>query len=416
MNPRPDTTTTGQPRIREFELVALMASVMALQALSIDTMLPALPEIGADLGAPAGNSRQLVVSLYIACNGFGCLFPGALADRFGRKPVIMAALGFYFALSVACALATGFTQMLVLRGLQGMLASSLSVIPAAIIRDRYEGDRMARLMSLISAVFITVPILAPSLGQLILLVAHWRWIFVVLAVASLGIGIWFWRRMPETLHPEFRQPIVLRPLVGHMWKAVTTRASFGYVLSTALVMSGIFGYLNSAQQLIGEHFGAGSYFALIFGICAASMILSNIANARIVERFGARRVSHTGLLVFIAVSAAQVWFAFGEWQSLVWFMPLIAMNMALLGFLGANFSSISMQPFAEAAGAASSAQNFIRLLGGALLGMLIGQAYDGSSRSIALALLASGIGALLLILFSEKGRLFRRLNPPRRLH
>lgn len=393
-----------------------MASVMALQALSIDTMLPALPEIGSELGAPAGNSRQLIVSLYIVCNGIGCLFPGALADRFGRRPVILVALFFYFVLSIACALVSDFNQLLVLRCLQGALASSLSVIPAAIIRDRYEGDRMARLMSMISAVFITVPILAPGLGQIILLVAHWRWIFVFLALASLCVGLWFWRRMPETQHPDFRQPIVIGPMVVQMWKAVSTRASFGYVLSTALVMSGIFGYLNSAQQLIGEHFGAGEYFALIFGICAASMILSNVVNARIVERFGARRVSHTGLLLFIVVSAAQVWFAFGEWQSLVWFMPLIAANMALLGFLGANFSSISMQPFAQSAGAASSAQNFIRLLGGALLGMLIGQAYDGTSRTIALSLLASGIGALVLVLISEKGRLFRRLNPPRRLH
>lgn len=416
MTPPATTISTQRPPISQMELVALMASVMALQALSIDTMLPALPEIGADLGAPAGNSRQLVVSLYIACNGFGCLFPGALADRFGRRPVILTALCFYGLLSVACALATGFTQLLVLRSVQGLLASSLSVIPSAIIRDRYEGDRMARLMSLISAVFITVPILAPSLGQLILLVAHWRWIFVLLAVASLAIGTWFWRRMPETLHPQFRQPIVLGPMAMHMWKAITTRASFGYVLSTALVMSGIFGYLNSAQQLIGEHFGAGSYFSVVFGVCAASMILSSLVNARIVERFGARRVSHTGLLVFILVSGAQVWFAFGEWQSLVWFMPLIAANMALLGFLGANFSSIAMQPFSAAAGAASSAQNFIRLLGGALLGMVIGQAYDGTSRTIAVALLASGIIALMLVLFSERGRLFRRLNPPRRLH
>ncbi len=395
--------------------MALMASVMALQALSIDTMLPALPEIGTDLGAPAGNSRQLVVSLYIVFNGIGCLFPGALADRFGRRPVVLTALIFYFVLSIACVLVTGFNELIVLRCMQGVLASSLSVIPAAIIRDRYEGDRMARLMSMISAVFITVPILAPSLGQLILIVGHWRWIFAFLALASLGVGVWFWRRMPETMHPEFRQPIQLGPMAGHMWKAISTRASFGYVLSTALVMSGIFGYLTSAQQLIGEHFGAGRYFALIFGICAAAMIVSNITNARIVERFGARRVSHTGLLLFIAVSAAQVWFAFGQWQSLVWFMPLIAANMALLGFLGANFSSISMQPFAQSAGAASSAQNFIRLLGGALLGMLIGQAYDGTSRTIAVALLASGILALILILFSEKGRLFRRLNPPRRL-
>lgn len=399
----------------ELELVALMASLMALQALSIDTMLPALPAIGDELGAASGNDRQLVVGLYIACNGIGCLFPGALADRFGRRPLILGAMGCYFTLGLACAMVQDFHHLLLLRGAQGMLASGLSVIPSAIVRDRYEGDRMARLMSLISAVFIMVPIFAPMLGQLILLFAHWRWIFALLSFASLGIGLWFWRRMPETLDPRGRHPIAFQPLLREMGRAIATRSSIGYVLSTAFVMSGIFGYLNSAQQLIGEHFGAGAWFAPIFGLCAATMMLSNVANARIVERFGARRVSHTGLLVFICVSAAQVWFAFGEWQSLAWFMPLIAANMALLGFLGANFSSIAMQPFSRAAGAAASAQNFIRLFGGAVLGMAIGQAYDGTSRPIAVALLASGLGALLLILFSEHGRLFRRLNPPRRL-
>lgn len=395
------------------ELVALMATLMSLQALSIDAMLPALPIMGAELGAPDTNSRQLIVGLYIAANGVGCLLPGPLADRFGRRPVILFSLAGYILLALACAFAWDFHMLLALRVIQALCASGLSVVPAAIIRDRYEGDQMARLMSLILATFIIVPIFAPTLGQLILLVGGWRLIFVLLALAGLGVGTWFWRRMPETLHPEFRRPIKPRPLFANMRRAIFTRSSVGYVLGTAFVMSGVFAYINSAQQLLGEHFGAGQFFVLAFGLSAAAMVVSNVLNARIVERFGARRVSHTGILLFIAVSAVQVHFAFGEWQSLAWFLPLIALNLSLLGFLTSNFSSISMQPFADIAGAASSGQSFVRLFGGALLGIAIGQSYDGTSRPIALALLASGIVTLLLVLFSERGILFRRLNPPK---
>lgn len=395
------------------ELVALMATLMSLQALSIDAMLPALPVMGDELGAPDANSRQLIVGLYIAANGVGCLFPGPLADRFGRKPVILFSLIGYIVLALACAFAWDFHMLLGLRVIQALCASGLSVVPAAIIRDRYEGDQMARLMSLIFATFIVVPIFAPTLGQLILLVGGWRLIFAVLALAGLGVGAWFWRRMPETLHPEFRRPIKAGPLAANMRRAILTRSSVGYVLGTAFVMSGVFAYINSAQQLLGEHFGAGRFFVLAFGLSAAAMIVSNVLNARIVERFGARRVSHTGILLFIAVSAVQVYFAFGEWQSLAWFLPLIALNLSLLGFLTSNFSSISMQPFADIAGAASSGQSFVRLFGGALLGIAIGQAYDGTSRPIAVALLGSGILTLLLVLYSERGVLFRRLNPPK---
>lgn len=402
----------SKPEISRVELVALLATLMALQALAIDAMLPALPIIGSELGAPDANSRQLVVGLYIAANGFGCLLPGPLADRFGRRPLILFALGGYIVMSLACALAWDFSMLLGLRVVQALCASALSVVPAAIIRDRYEGDGMARLMSLIFATFIVVPILAPALGLAVLMVGGWRSIFLTLALAGLGVGLWFWHRMPETLHPEFRKPIRPAPLAASMKRAIFTRSSFGYVLGTAFVMSGVFAYINSAQQLIGEHFGAGEFFVLAFGLSAAAMILSNILNARIVERFGARRVSHAGLLLFIAVSGLQVHFAFGEWQSLVWFLPLIAANLAVLGFLTSNFSAISMQPFADIAGAASSGQNFVRLFGGALMGIAIGQAYDGTSRPIAVALLGSGIVTLLLVLFSERGRLFRRLHPP----
>ena len=165
-----------------------------------------------------------------------------------------------------------------------------------------------------------------------------------------------------------------------------------------------------AQQLIGEHFGAGDDFPLLFGLTASTLAFSSFVNSRIVERFGARRVSHTGLIAFIAIAALQVYAALFHGQSLAWFLPLMAANLCLLGFLGANFGSIAMQPFFDTAGSASSVQAFIRMSLGAILGIIIGQTYNDSALPLALALLLCSLGSLLLVLYSERGKLFRRLN------
>lgn len=408
--------STPQPAIGPRELVVLIALLMSLNALAIDAMLPALNEIAQEFGVAAGNERQLIVSVYLLANGIGCLVPGAFADRFGRKPVIMIALASYAVLSIANALAADFSFMLAARTIQGLLAGGLMVAPIALIRDRYEGDRMARTMSMVSAVFIIMPVIAPSLGQGVMLFAGWRWIFVGLAVLAAVAALWTWLRLPETLTDENRQTIDLQVILGNMKTGLFTRASIGYVLGTSLLIGAVFGYVNSAQQLIGEHFGAGVWFPVVFGGTAAMMAISNIVNSRIVERFGARRVSHTGVLVFIVVSAAQVWASIHRPGELAWFIPLMATNLALLGFLGANFGSIAMQPFAHIAGAASSVQTFFRMFGAAVVGLIIGQAYDGSARPFALALLTCSLLALAFVLFSEKGRLFRRLNQPLRPH
>jgi DHA1 family bicyclomycin/chloramphenicol resistance-like MFS transporter len=394
------------------ELVVLVALLMSLNALAIDGMLPALPAMARELGAAEGNRRQLVVSVFLLANGVGCLLPGSLADRFGRRPLLLLALSAYFVFCLLVSVVDDFATLLVLRGLQGLFGAGLAVVPMAIIRDQYEGDKMARLMSLVSAVFITVPVIAPSLGQAVLLLAGWRWIFRVLSLLSLLAGAWVWFRLPETLHPEDRQSVELPTIVRNMWAGLFNRGSIGYVLGTALLLGGVFGYVNSAQQLIGEHFGAGEYFPLVFGGTASVMAISNIVNSRIVERFGARRVSHAGVLMFIVVSMAQVWAAYYRDGQLAWFLPLMAMNLALLGFLGANFGSIAMQPFSHIAGAASSIQTFFRMFGASLVGLVIGQAYDGTARPFALALLTGSVSALLLVSFSERGKLFRRLNPP----
>lgn len=407
---------TGVPSekrtIGQRELVVMVALLMSLNALAIDGMLPALPDMAGELGAADGNRRQLVVAIYLLANGLGCLVPGAFADRFGRRPLLLLSLAAYALFSLLIALVQDFTVLLAARAAQGVLTAGLMVVPTAIIRDRYEGDRMARLMSLVSAVFIAVPVVAPSLGQAVLLFAGWRWIFVLLAVLGTLAGLWVWARLPETLDPANRQRIDLPVITRNMGTAFFNRASVGYVLGTMLLIGAVFGYVNSAQQLIGEHFAVGEMFPIVFGGTAAMMVVSNLVNSRIVERFGARRVSHVGVMVFIAVSMVQVWASHYRPDSLAWFLPLMAMNLGLLGFLGANFGSIAMQPFATIAGAASSIQTFFRMFGAAVVGLVIGQAYDGTARPFAHALLICSIGALLLVLYSERGRLFRRLNPP----
>lgn len=398
----------------EREFVALMALLQALQALAIDVMLPALGTMARELGVMGANERQLVIGVFLVGSGVGSLIPGTLADRFGRRPVVLACLGAYFVLSLACALITDFTVLLVLRFVLGLFTSGLLVLPMAIIRDRFSGDRMARTQSLIAMVFMVVPMLAPLLGQGMLAIAGWRWIFGVMALLSGALAFWTWSRLPETLQPDYRQPIRPAAIARNMMAALACREAVGYILGMALIQGALLGYINSAQQLVAESLGAGSAFPMVFGGMALVMASTNFVNSRIVERFGARRVSQAAVLGYIAMAGLHFAIASTGRETLWHFVPIMTVSMCLMSFIGANFQSIALQPFARIAGAAASVMAFVRMLAGSLLGLLIGQAFDGTAAPLTAAMTMAGLGALGCVLFSERGRLFRRLHYPGR--
>jgi MFS transporter, DHA1 family, multidrug resistance protein len=393
-------------QLGRFEFVAMMAATQALQALAVDAMLPALGMIARDLGVSNPNHRQLVIGIFLVAAGVGALLPGPLSDRLGRRRVLLACFVGYVTLSLGCALAPGFNTLIVLRILQALASAGLTVLPAAIIRDRYSGDAMARMLSTVAVVFMIAPMLAPAAGQAVLLFAGWRWIFAMLGLLAVAIGTWVTLRLPETMAVHHRQAIGAGQVLANMRRAATHRVAFGYIIGGSLTFGALLGYVNCAEQLVVEHFGAGRWFPALFAATAILMSGANFLNASIVTRFGARRVSHVALIAFLALSLVQILQARAPHETLAQFMPLLAINVCMLGFLGANFSSIAMQPFSAIAGAASSVQAFLRMLIAASLGIVIGQAYNGTALPLAVSFLLCGLASLALVLFSERGRLF----------
>jgi DHA1 family bicyclomycin/chloramphenicol resistance-like MFS transporter len=398
--------------IAERELVFMLALLQALHAVAVDAMLPALGVISQDLGSSDPNQRQLIIGMYMLGLGLGSLIPGSLADRFGRRTVMLTCVIAYVVISLACAAVNSMEALIAMRFLLGVISAGLSVVPMAIVRDRFEGDRMARLQSMISMIFMVVPMLAPSLGQAIMVFAGWRWVFGIMGGMGTLMLIWAWARLPETLHPEFRQEIRPTTILRNMTVAVFHRSSIGYVLGSACMLGVGWGYIQSSQQLVAEHFGAGDLFPVIFGGMALGMAVSSFTNSRIVMRFGARRVSHSALFAYLVMGCVQFWLARGGHQTLWQFVIIQTLTMMMMGFVGSNFGSIALQPFARIAGAASSVQTFIRTMLAAVIGWMVGQAYDQTALPFSFAVLLSGGVTLSLVLFSERGRLFRRLTPP----
>ncbi|MDP3371210.1 MAG: MFS transporter, partial [Brevundimonas sp.] len=328
------------------------------------------------------------------------------------KPVLMAGLSLYVLFSVLAAFAPSFELLIAARVGTGLGAAALRVLAVSIVRDRYSGRTMARVMSLSFLVFLGVPILAPALGQLILTVAPWPWIFGVLALAGSAFMTWAVLRLPETLHVENRMPIRVGRIASAFREALTNRRSIGYTLAMTCITGALFGFINSSQQIFFDVFHEPQLFTVVFAAVAGGIAVASLLNARLVERLGSRLISHTALLGFIAMSAIHAAVALSGHETIWTFAVLQALTMFCFGFIAGNFGAMAMEPMGHIAGTASSAQGFISTTVGASLGFLIGQQFNGSAAPMTIGFVALGLAALVCVLFAEHGRLFKARNRP----
>ncbi|QLC23538.1 multidrug effflux MFS transporter [Parasphingopyxis sp. CP4] len=388
------------------EFVAMVASLMAMTALAIDAMLPALPAIGHDLNVIEDNDRQLVIGVMLLGFGIAQIVHGPLSDRFGRRPLLVGGLGLYALSSVVAAFAQSYELLLAARFFQGVAVAATRVLAVSIVRDLYVGRKMAQVMSFAMMVFMAVPVLAPLLGEIIISIANWRWIFWMFAAIGISVGLWIGWRLPETLQPEDRMPLTVER-VGHGWKqTLTNRKSLGYMLASALLSGALFGFINSIQQVIYDTFGRPEMLVPAFAVIAGAMSAASLLNSRIVLRLGTRLVSHSALIIFILLAAAASFTAYADTKSLWLFLILLSLNMGAFGLCGANFGAMAMEDMGAIAGTASSGQGAVGVLLGALIGVSIGQLYDGTTLPLSLGFLVCGCLALVCVFVTEKRRLF----------
>lgn len=396
------------------EFVAMMACLMALTAFSVDIMLPALPRIHADYALTGANQQQLVVSTYVGGFALGQLFTGSLSDRFGRKPVMLTGIALYAVAAFACLIAGSFEALLVARFVQGIANAAPRVIAVAVVRDSYAGRRMAEVMSFVMMVFIVVPVIAPSLGSLFLLAGSWHLIFAFLCAYAIAVLVWAALRLPETHPKATRAPMTFAWLRGALVETVTTRQTLGYTLATGVAFGAMMGYINSAQQVFVGAFGVGDLFPLLFGCAAISLVISAFVSGRFVMRVGSRRLGHAAALGFATVASAHyaLFLTIGT-PPLPLFILMLSGCMFCFGLMMPNFNALAMEPMGRIAGTASSFFGAVTTGIAAVLGLAIGQSFDGTAGPMIGGFAGLGVLCLAVVLVVERGRLFGTGAQPR---
>jgi len=399
-----------EPGIPFAEFVTIIAMIMALNAMAIDVMLPALPAIGDALNIIEENNRQLILLSYLVGFGGAQLFFGPVTDAFGRRRILVGGLALYSLASVGAIFAMDLDTLLIARVLQGVGCAAARVSALSVVRDCYTGRRMGKVMSLVMMVFMAVPVVAPSIGQAVLLIAGWHWIFALLLLSGVAVMIWSALRMPETLAIEKRRPMVIATITSAYRTALTTRVSLGYTVGTAFIFGGLFSFLAMSQQIFVDIFGLGTLFPIVFAAIAITMAIASFTNAQLVEAIGMRRLSHGAAVIYTGLGIV-LWLLPALGLETFWvFLLLTTAIMTSFGFLGANFNAMAMEPLGAIAGTASSVIGTISTLGGAILGYVMGQLFDGTTQPLGLAFSVYGLCAIGCILYAERGRMFNALH------
>lgn len=362
------------------EFVALMALMIALTAVSIDGMLPALPEIGRELGAKQANDSQLVLSWFFIGMAVGQLFYGPVSDSIGRKPTIYFGLGVFMLGCILSIVATSFPMILMARALQGLGAAGPRSVAVAVVRDQFAGRMMARVMSFIMSIFILIPIVAPAIGQGILLFAGWRVIFGFFLMLALIVFAWFGLRQPETLLPEQRIKFSTKRILAAFREVLTNRIALGFTVASGLFSGAFLGYLNSAQAVFQDQYGLGTRFPLVFAVVSIASGIASYLNARLVVRYGMRKLStvaNTSLAILSILYFAYSYFMQGN-PPLGTLIAYLLANFFVVGIMFGNLNSMAMEPLGHIAGVGSAVVGSLASFISIPIGAWIGRGFNGT--------------------------------------
>jgi DHA1 family bicyclomycin/chloramphenicol resistance-like MFS transporter len=378
------------------EFIGFIAACMAINALAIDIMLPALPLLTASFHLTDPNQAQTVIGVYLIGTGISQLFYGPISDRYGRRVALTVGLLIFVLAGILSTLAESFSTLLAARALQGIGAGAPRVTAVALARDRYVGAQMAKVMSMAMVVFMVVPVLAPTLGQLVLFVAPWRWVFGMLVAAGIAVLWWMLLRLPETLAPGERRSISPASIYRAYRQTLTHRRTFGYMLALSLIIGAHLSFISSAQQILVDIFGAGASFTVLFALIAAATGLAAFFNARMVHRLGMRRICISGLIALLIINVLHLTLELSGRENLLIFMLLQGASVFIFGFLAADLNALAMEPMGHIAGTASSMIGFFSTVSSALIALFIGHLFNGTvipllGAYVALTILALGI-------------------------
>ncbi|MDV5188987.1 multidrug effflux MFS transporter [Acinetobacter baumannii] len=363
---------------REFAL--LMALLMSIVSFSIDAVLPALGEVGRVFELKNNNQTQWVIIGIFSGMTIGQLIAGPLSDAIGRKRILFTGIIIYFLGSLLCFTTQSFEWFLVGRFIQGIGVSGPYVASISIVRDKYSGAQMARIMSLIMMVFMVAPAIAPSLGQLIIHFFGWRDIFVLYMIYATVVGAWVALRLEETLLPENRLPMRLQAFQEGFKEVVSNKTTMSYLLCAGFCFGGFIGYLGTSQQIFMQQFGkTGQEFSAYFAVLAGVMGIASFTNSKIVMKFGMRPICIYGFLslclislIFLGIQLIGVTVAF--WM----FMLYACILFLLFGTLFGNLNAIAMEPMGHVAGMASAIIGAASSVLSLILASIIGQLYNGT--------------------------------------
>lgn len=404
--PRPTMMSPPRPALSQFEFVALFSLVTALTAASIDTMLPALGVIGEALNVVNPNTTQLVVSMFILGMVFGELAFGPLSDAYGRKWGIMVGLAVYAVGTVIAATAVSMDMLIIGRIIQGIGAAGPKVASRALIRDLYQGNAMARIVSLIYMVFILVPMVGPALGQLIMALAGWRPIFVAFLIFAVIIALWLGVRQPETLMPDKRLPLAFGTIFRNAWLILKHPVVMAYILATGLIFGGILVYLSTSQAIFADIYDAGDKFAFYFAVLSIGIGIASFLNSKLVMRFGMYRLTVFGMcgLIANALLLLVIGLAYDGAPPLAAFLVLVFILLFFFGILFGNLNALAMEVLGRVAGIGASLVGAVSGLIAVAMSFIIGRFYDGTVLPLAAAFLIGGVLGLGLTLVARRSK------------